>query len=111
MKTYYTVDDRTFSVGDIVKHFKRETIANPGALYLYQINNFAKNTETGEILVIYTALYNSEALKVHKDTFARPAEMFFSLVDTAKYPDIKQVWRFEHFDFRSDCEEVCKSNE
>ena len=42
-----------FEPGDIVQHFKRETIENPhDNEYLYEIVGFARHTETGEDLVI-----------------------------------------------------------
>ena len=77
-------EDR-LKVGDIVKHFKRELLCNPGNLYLYKIVGFAKHTETKEPLVIYQALY------------ARPYDMFMSEVDHQKYPYIKQKYRFEKY--------------
>jgi hypothetical protein len=79
-------------MGDIVQHFKRETISESEkstGKYLYMILNFANHTETGEKLVIYQALYGD--FKV----YARPYEMFSSEVDREKYPDIKQKNRFE----------------
>lgn len=43
----------TFTIGAIVRHFKREYITNPqSAEYLYKILAFASHTETGEKLVI-----------------------------------------------------------
>lgn len=48
---------RELHMGDIVRHFKRETIENPATEYLYKILAFAEHTETGEKLVVYQALY------------------------------------------------------
>lgn len=80
----------TFTIGAIVRHFKREYITNPqSAEYLYKILAFASHTETGEKLVIYQALYSPYK------TCARPYDMFTSEVDHVKYPDIKQKYRFE----------------
>lgn len=65
-----------FKPGDIVQHFKRETIENPhDNEYLYEIVGFAMHTETREDLVIYKALYGSKQL------YARPKNMFYSEVD------------------------------
>lgn len=47
---------RELHMGDIVRHFKRETIENPATEYLYKILAFAEHTETGEKLVVYQAL-------------------------------------------------------
>lgn len=80
---------RELHIGDIVRHFKRETITNPTTEYLYKIIAFAVHTETAEKLVIYQALY------APYKTCARPYEMFMSKVDKKKYPDIKQEYRFE----------------
>ena len=80
----------TFTIGAIVRHFKREYITDPqSAEYLYKILAFASHTETGEKLVIYQALYPPYK------TCARPYDMFISEVDHVKYPDIKQRYRFE----------------
>lgn len=92
------VFDEKFNIGDIVKHFKRETIedlsVNPN-IYLYQIIDIAKHTETNEKLVIYKALYKDVSTGVNFGTYARPYDMFVSKVDKEKYPDIKQKYRFE----------------
>jgi hypothetical protein len=75
-------------IGDVVQHFKRET-QKDGNKYLYVITNFAEDTETGEMLVIYRALYYPYK------TYARRYDMFAGLVDKEKYPDVKQKYRFE----------------
>ena len=82
-----------FNIGDIVQHFKRETItdADDSNKYLYVIRGFAKHTETGENLVIYQALYSPF------ETFARPIDMFYGKVDKNKYPNIKQEFRLERY--------------
>lgn len=86
------VDRPLFMPGDIVKHFKRETIHDPqGNDYLYVIIGEAKHTETGEVLMIYQALYGDRKL------YVRPQKMFYSLVDKEKYPDISQKYRFEKY--------------
>lgn len=81
-----------FAEGNIVKHFKRETLSDKDMesnKYLYQIKGFAIHTETGEKLVIYQSLYSPF------ETYARPIEMFCGEVDRLKYPNIKQKFRFE----------------
>ena len=78
--------------GDIVRHFKWETLSDEEKMqnkYLYCIKNIAEHTETGESLVIYQALY------APFKTYARPLKMFREEVDHNKYPHIKQKFRFE----------------
>ena len=85
---------RNLKAGDVVKHFKRETLSpeelrNNPTMYMYKIISMnVKHTETGEALVVYQALYGDY------QTYARPATMFYSEVDHEKYPDIKQKYRF-----------------
>ena len=79
----------TFTIGAIVRHFKKEYITNPqSAEYLYKILAFASHTETGEKLVIYQALYGEFQV------FARPLSMFLEKVDAKKYPDAAGKDRF-----------------
>ena len=91
--------ERAFKEGDIVKHFKRETISkeelekNPN-VYLYKIIGTARHTETKEELMIYKPLYESDCV-TGVDYAARPLDMFLSEVDHEKYPNIKQKYRFE----------------
>ena len=86
------MEERVFHPGDIVRHFKRETLSPEEAaknVYLYRIVGTAEHTETGELFMIYQALYGSCG------TFARPLEMFLSEVDREKYPNADQEYRFE----------------
>ena len=80
-----------FRVGDIVKHFKYETLSEEEKKehkYLYKILAFAKHTEKDETFVIYQALYGNF------ETFARPMEMFNERLDKQQYPNIKSKYRF-----------------
>ncbi|MBR1673371.1 MAG: TIGR02452 family protein [Eubacterium sp.] len=83
---------RDFRPGDIVQHFKRETLGPEDYAanrYLYQIVGIAIHSETREKLMVYQALYDDFQM------YTRPYDMFISEVDHEKYPDIKQVYRFE----------------
>lgn len=75
--------------GDIVRHFKRETVDENTTIYLYRIINIAIHSETKEKMVVYQGLYDSFSW------YVRPYDMFVSKVDKEKYPDIKQIYRFE----------------
>lgn len=76
--------------GRIVRHFKGD---------LYLVLDFAQNTETGEIMVIYKALY--ENCKV----YARPYNMFNEEVPKEKENPTGQKYRFELYEIKSVKEE------
>ena len=72
--------ERVIEVGKTYKHFKG---------HIVKVISIAKHSETEEMLVIYE----------HKGTiWARPYDMFNSLVDKEKYPNIDQEYRFEEVD-------------
>lgn len=83
---------RDIRTGDIVKHFKREWEPQESTKYLYKVLAVAEHTETGEMLVVYQALY--APFKI----CARPYEMFMGEVDREKYPQVKQSYRFERLE-------------
>lgn len=70
---------REIKVGQKYKHFKGTMI---------EVIDIAKHSETLEELVIYKHLVDGEI-------WARPIDMFNSLVDKEKYPDVEQEYRFE----------------
>ena len=67
-------------VKGIYKHFKGD---------LYLVEDIAVDSETEKLMVVYRALYGENTL------YVRNLEMFTSLVDKDKYPDVKQKYRFE----------------
>lgn len=79
--------DRKIQIGGLYRHFKGN---------VYRVLGLAKHTETNETLVIYYCVSNfSNGAEDYGDTYARPLEMFLSEVDSEKYPDAKQKYRFE----------------
>ena len=86
--------ENRFKAGDAAVHFKRgylsvEELEREPEMYVYDIVGTAEHTETGETLMVYRPRYGEKKL------YARPLEMFLSPVDREKYPDAKQLYRFE----------------
>lgn len=78
--------NREIKIGEVYKHFKG---------HIVRIVCVAKNTETIEEEVVYYHIKN-------KEYWVRPLNMFNSLVDKDKYPDVKQVYRFEKIESDSE---------
>ena len=68
-------------IGKFYRHYKNGQ--------LYQVLNFATHTETGEVMVVYQGLYDTEDLG-SKPVFVRPREMFEEKVEV----NGKEVNRF-----------------
>lgn len=71
---------REIITGRKYRHFKGN---------VYEVLHLATHSETGETYVVYRQLYGDYKV------YVRPYEMFASLVDREKYPDVMQKYRFE----------------
>lgn len=65
---------------EMYRHFKGN---------IYQIRCLARHSETGEMMVVYQAMYDTFQI------YVRPLAMFMEEVDRAEYPEAKQRYRFE----------------
>ena len=65
---------------EIYRHFKGN---------IYQIRCLAQHSETGEMMVVYQAMYDNFQI------YVRPLDMFMEEVDRSRYPGVIQKYRFE----------------
>lgn len=72
---------------EIYRHFKGN---------VYQIITIARHSETKMKMVVYQQLY------APYEVYVRPLDMFMSKIDTKKYPNEKQTFRFERIDIRGE---------
>lgn len=72
---------------EIYRHFKGN---------VYQIVTLARHSETDMKMVVYQQLY------APYEVYVRPLEMFMSKIDTRKYPNEKQIYRFEKINIREE---------
>lgn len=72
---------------EIYRHFKGN---------VYQIITLARHSEDGTKMVVYQQMY------APYEVYVRPLELFMSRIDTRKYPNEKQVYRFEKMDIRGE---------
>lgn len=72
---------------ELYRHFKGN---------VYQIITIARHSETDMKMVVYQQLY------APYEVYVRPLDMFMSKIDTKKYPNEKQTYRFERLDIRGD---------
>lgn len=72
--------ENELKIHGVYKHFKGD---------YYLVEDVALNSEDKSEYVVYRRLYGDGSLWI------RPKEMFLSEVDHAKYPEVKQRFRFE----------------
>jgi hypothetical protein len=81
---------------EIYRHFKGN---------IYQIVTLAHDSETMKDMVVYQQLY------APYEAYVRPLDMFMSRVDSVKYPDVKQAYRFEKVDSKDLVEQTAEKVE
>lgn len=72
--------ERELQIGEFYRHFKGN---------VYQIREIAKDSETLDKIVVYQGMYPPY------ECWVRNYENFMAPVDTGKYPNASQKYRFE----------------
>ncbi len=83
------MNEREVKPFTIWKHFK-------GSIEV--VLALVEHSEIGEILVVYRCTGNKGKTNHADGIYARPIKMFLSEVDSAKYPDVQQKYRFEQME-------------
>lgn len=87
--SHLKAQESRLNAGDIVKHFKRESIDNPTTQYMYKILTFAY--DFNEIKqVVYQSLYGPDFT-----VWVRPYFEFMAEVDKDKHPEVRQHYVYE----------------
>lgn len=81
--------ERKVKIGGIYKHFKGHIYKV--LLIAYDSENYNEENKALSRVVVYQNIDNN-------DCWVRPYEMFNSLVDKKKYPDVDQKYRFEEIE-------------
>ena len=79
--------------GEFYRHFKGK---------IYQIRELAKDSETGEDMVVYQGMYPPFQVWV------RSLSVFLDSLDHEKYPECRQQYRFEQAAFRDQIQQDAK---
>lgn len=82
--------EREIKINGIYRHFKGHVYRV--VLIAYDSENYDDNNPNNSRMVVYQNVNDSS------DCWVRPYELFNSLVDIDKYPDVKQKYRFEEAD-------------
>lgn len=79
---------RKIKINSLYKHFKGHIYKVIAKGHIYKVIAIGKNSEDLTDMVVY------ENIETH-EIWIRPYDMFNSLVDQNKYPNVKQKYRFE----------------
>ncbi len=80
MEGVIVMENRIIVSGEFYKHFKGN---------IYQIHGIAKDSESQEEMVVYQGMYPPF------ECWVRPLSDFLAIVDSKKYPNTNQKYRFE----------------